>query len=158
MWHFLLSLLNRCFIAFVFISRLCPFHAKQSLVKVKPPSHKRKAVKGPKALLRSLEHYCKNPRHDPDYNRETGITEKYEISPCETHCPSSLKTLSIPFSLFCHLFLLIKEHFIYFLLIGKEILWYYLFIGKIVCWLYTGILVIFCFRIRISVFSEKINK
>lgn len=111
---FIIIYYNKCFIAFILISRLCPFHTKQSLVKVKPPSHKRKAVKGPKALLRSLEHYCKNPRHDPDYNRETGIAEKYEISPCETHCPSSLRTLSISFSLFCQ----ILSSFTYF----KEIL------------------------------------
>ena len=87
-----------------FIFRLCPFHAKQSLVKVKPPSFKRKVVKGPKALLRSLEHYCVNPRHDPDYSRETGVVEKYEISPCETHCPASLRTPSIKLFSLWHLF------------------------------------------------------
>lgn len=73
---------------------LCPFHAKQSLLKTKSPSYKRKVVKGPKALLRSLEHYCKNPHHDPVYSKEAGIAEKYETAPCDTHCPPSLRPLS----------------------------------------------------------------
>lgn len=83
---------------YVFINfRLCPFHAKQSLMKAKPPLCKKKIAKGPKALLRSLEHYCKSPLHDPEYKKEKGIAEEYEAAPCETQCPASLRSPSMNF-------------------------------------------------------------
>lgn len=70
----------------------CPFHVKQSYMKIKASTIKRRSTeKGIKSLLRSLEHYCSHPQHDPSYSKETDIAEKNEMTPFDEHFPAVLK-------------------------------------------------------------------
>ncbi|XP_035207958.1 KAT8 regulatory NSL complex subunit 2-like isoform X2 [Stegodyphus dumicola] len=60
---------------------LCPWHAKRALQKTKFLCSKKKTREGTaSSLLRDLEHYCSNSKHDPKYSRDVGLNEKYDNS------------------------------------------------------------------------------
>lgn len=76
---------------------LCPFHAKRALMKTRVYHSKRKpALEGPAALLRSLEHYCEDPVHDPSYSQASGPSERHSVV-CDPGKPSTIEQLQASF-------------------------------------------------------------
>lgn len=64
-------------------------------------------------MLRSLEHYCTNSRHDPEYTKDVDLAEKYEMIPYDTQCPPTLRPPSMYIFFSILLYYKVKLSYIY---------------------------------------------